>query len=100
MGIGLAQRVDQIKGPRSLWRYHAEVALIGAVVGLVVAVPRTRRCLFGLLGSAFWRRRLEAFLSARSPAGARLRYAMAGGAYRQRLVDNLIYRSLYLAKRI
>jgi glycosyltransferase involved in cell wall biosynthesis len=43
---------------------------------------------------------LEEFLSARSPAGARLRYAMAGGAHRQRLVDDLVYRSLYVVGRI
>jgi len=43
---------------------------------------------------------LEEFLSARSPAGARLCYAMVGGAHRQRLVDEVVYRSLYLLRRL
>ncbi|MGC8628184.1 MAG: FtsK/SpoIIIE domain-containing protein [Acidimicrobiales bacterium] len=67
---------------KALWRYRSEVALfvpviaasavavqklgrlagaalIGAVVGLPVAVPSTRRWLFSLLSSAYWRRRVE-----------------------------------------
>jgi glycosyltransferase involved in cell wall biosynthesis len=43
---------------------------------------------------------LDAFLSSRGPVFARLRYATAGAAYRQRLVDDLVYRSLYLLSRI
>jgi glycosyltransferase involved in cell wall biosynthesis len=43
---------------------------------------------------------LENFLAAQSSAGTRVRYAMNGGAHRQRLVDDLVYRSLYLARRI
>ena len=67
---------------KALWRYRTEVALlapvlvgfgllarelgtlpgaalVGAVVGLLVAVPGTRRGLSRLLTSAFWRRRVE-----------------------------------------
>ena len=43
---------------------------------------------------------LRDFLTAQSSAGTRVRYAMNGGAHRQRLVDDLVYRSLYVAKRI
>jgi len=79
--------LDQVLGAlaKALWRYRAEVALLaavlggfgllerklgipaaaalaGAVVGLVVVVPRTRRALFGLLAGAYWRRRVEGAL--------------------------------------
>ena len=43
---------------------------------------------------------LEAFLAAQSSPGSRLRYAVKGAAYRQRLVDDLVYRLLYLSARI
>lgn len=45
-------------------------------------------------------RSLEAFMAAQSSPGARLRYAMTGTAHRQRLVDDLVYRSLYVARRV
>ncbi len=45
-------------------------------------------------------RALETFLAAQASPAARVRYAMNGGAHRQRLVDDLVYRSLYLARRI
>jgi glycosyltransferase involved in cell wall biosynthesis len=38
---------------------------------------------------------LEEFLGARSPLASRLRYAVRGSAYRQRRIDDLIFRSLY-----
>ncbi len=43
---------------------------------------------------------LEQFLAAQSSAAARFRYATSGTAHRQRLVDDLVYRSLYVAGRI
>lgn len=45
-------------------------------------------------------RSLEAFLAAQSSPGTRLRYAMRGSAHRQRLVDDLVYRLLYLTARV
>jgi glycosyltransferase involved in cell wall biosynthesis len=45
-------------------------------------------------------RSLQAFLSSQSSLTTRLRYAVSGGAHRQRLVDDLVYRSLYLASRV
>jgi S-DNA-T family DNA segregation ATPase FtsK/SpoIIIE len=70
---------------KALWRYRSEVALlvpvvvafaalarelgipaaaaaVGAVVGLLVVVPATRRALYSFLASAYWRRRLETAL--------------------------------------
>jgi hypothetical protein len=40
-------------------------------------------------------RSLDEFLGARSPLTSRLRYAVRGSAYRQRRLDDLIFRSLY-----
>lgn len=43
---------------------------------------------------------LQAFLSSQSSPTRRLHYAVSGGAYRQRFIDDLVYRSLYLARRV
>lgn len=45
-------------------------------------------------------RSLEAFLAAQLSPAARTRYILTGGAYRQRLVDDVVYRFLCLARRI
>jgi glycosyltransferase involved in cell wall biosynthesis len=45
-------------------------------------------------------RSLEAFLDGQSPLSNRLRYAVRGGAHRQRPLDDVIYRSLYVVHRI
>ena len=46
------------------------------------------------------RRSLDAFLGAESSLPLRLRYALNGGAHRQRPVDDLVYRALYAVHRI
>ena len=43
---------------------------------------------------------LDDFVGAQSPLGHRLLYALRGAAHRQRLLDDIIYRSLYAAHRI
>jgi glycosyltransferase involved in cell wall biosynthesis len=45
-------------------------------------------------------RSLDDFLEERSSLSRRVRYAVRGTAHRQRMVDDLIYRSLYAAHRI
>jgi hypothetical protein len=45
-------------------------------------------------------RSLDAFLQGQGSLLQRLRYAFRGDAYRQRRVDDLVYRVLYVAKRI
>ncbi len=43
---------------------------------------------------------LDEFLGAESSLGGRLQYVMLGTAHRQRVLDDLIYRALYLARRV
>ncbi len=43
---------------------------------------------------------LDSFVAGQSSPVTRFRYAMNGAAHRQRLLDDLVYRSLYLSKRI
>ena len=45
-------------------------------------------------------RSLDEFLEGQSSVCERVRYAVRGTAHRQRMVDDLIYRSLYAAHRI
>jgi glycosyltransferase involved in cell wall biosynthesis len=45
-------------------------------------------------------RALDEFLGAESSLGGRLKYVMLGTAHRQRMLDDLIYRALYLARRV
>jgi len=45
-------------------------------------------------------RSLNQFLRSQVSLASRLRYALIGGAYRQRPFDDFVYRSLYIARRI
>jgi glycosyltransferase involved in cell wall biosynthesis len=87
MGVGTT--------PWAEWSGRAARQLRDGREGLVTSQAEELRRLYRPQLRADAARCLDDFLGARSTLTSRLRYAVRGSAYRQRRIDDLIFRSLY-----
>ena len=85
---------------RSEWARRARRHLAEGHERVLTRQAQELRRLYGSQLRPEAARSLDAFLQGQSSVQQRLRYAFRGTAHRQRRVDDLVYRALYVANRI